>query len=324
MRRMLTAVLLGTGLVIAAAGGTARATGVGERVLPDPMFFPESVTATPDGALFVSSIVTGKIARFAPGSSWPKTFVAAGVNVGTAGVMADPERNVLWACAVDLSFETPSELRAFDLRTGALRAGYRMPDGGVCADIALARGDVYVTDTGAGRIDRVTGIGRGRSEGGRIEVWSDDPQLAGGAPLKINGIAFDGARTFYTTNYSTAELFAVGIARDGSARPAKPVVLDTPMTNPDGIRWCGGFLYVAENANGLSRIDVRNHTRTLIDASLDQPTSLAFVRGAMWIAEGQILRLQLNEPPVLPFKVVRRPAPDCDACQAERRSEDDD
>ena len=133
-------------------------------------------------------------------------------------------------------------------------------------------------------------------------MWSADPQLAGGAPLKINGIAFDGARTLYTTNYSTGELFAVGIARDGSARPARPVVLDTPMTNPDGIRWCGGFLYVAENPNGLSRIDVRNHTRTLIDASLDQPTSLAFVRGAMWITEGQILRLQTNEPPDAPVQ----------------------
>ena len=119
--------------------------------------------------------------------------MAEDVNVGTAGVMADPERNVLWACAVDLSFQTASELRAFDLRTGALRASYPMPDGGVCADIALARGDVYVTDTGGGRIDRVTGIDRGRVEGGRIRVWSADPQLAGGAPLKINGIAFDGA-----------------------------------------------------------------------------------------------------------------------------------
>lgn len=326
MRRMLAVVLVASGLVIATGSAAARASSPSEVPLPGPAFFPESITAAPNGALFVSSLVTGEIVRIPPGFSKPKTLVAAGINVGTAGVMVDPERHVLWACAVDLNVPpTPSELRAFDPRTGALEQSYTMPDGGLCADIALARGDVYVTDTLLGRIVRLTGTDPGSAGGGTLAVWSADPKLAAAPPpafLQINGIAFDGDHTLYTTNYSTAELFAVGIARDGSARPATPVVLDTPMTNPDGIRWCGGFLYVAENPNGLSRIDVRNHTRTLIDASLDQPTSLAFVRDAIWITEGQILRLQTNEPPALPFKVVRRPAPDCDACHAVRRSED--
>ena len=68
-------------------------------------------------------------------------------------------------------------------------------------------------------------------------MWSADPNLAGGASLKINGIAFDGHRTLYTANYSTGELFAVRIGPGGSAEPAEPIPLDTPMTNPDGIRW---------------------------------------------------------------------------------------
>ena len=92
-----------------------------------------------------------------------------------------------------------------------------MPEGGLCADIALARGDVYMTDTLGGRILRLR---NSRCRGGSLEVWSADPQLAGGAILKINGIAFDGRRTLYTTNYSTGELFAVRIAPDGSAEPA--------------------------------------------------------------------------------------------------------
>jgi sugar lactone lactonase YvrE len=306
MRRILGVVLLTAGLVIATGSAAARASGPGELSLPGPAFFPESITAAPGGSLFVSSLVTGEIVRLAPGSSEPRTFVADDVNVGTAGVMVDEERNVLWACAVDLSFQTASELRAFDLRTGALEASYTMPDGGVCADIALARGDVYVTDTLGGRIVRLTTPRRDTALGGTLEVWSDDPKLASGGFLKINGIAFDGRRTLYTTNYSTGELFAVRIARDGSAEPAVPIVLDTPMTNPDGIRWRGGHLYVAENGSGLSRIDPRTGTRTLIDGSLDQPTSLVFVGRDIWITEGQVLRLQAGEPPSLPFKVVRR------------------
>jgi sugar lactone lactonase YvrE len=307
MRRTLGVVLLAAGLVIATGSAAARASSPSELSLPGPAFFPESITAAPNGALFVSSLVTGEIVRFPPGLSKPMTLVSADVNVGTAGVMVDPYRNVLWACAVDLSFQTASQLRAFDLRTGALKASYAMPDGGVCADIALARGDVYVTDTGGGRIVRLTGIDRESVGGGTLAVWSADPKLAGGALLRINGIAFDGYRTLYTTNYSTGELFAVRIGLGGSAEPADPILLDTPMTNPDGIRWRGGYLYVAENPNGLSRVDPRTGTRSVIDGSLDQPTSLVFVDSDMWITEGQVLRLQAGQPPNLPFKVVRRP-----------------
>src|SRR4051794_40605618 len=156
MRRILGVVLLAAGLVIATGTPAARASSPSVLSLPGLAFFPESITAAPGGALFVSSLVTGEIVRFAPGSSEPKTFVADDVNVGTAGVMVDPKRNVLWACAVDLSSQTESQLRAFDLQTGTLVASYLMPKGAVCGDIALARRDVYVTDTLGGRILRLT------------------------------------------------------------------------------------------------------------------------------------------------------------------------
>jgi sugar lactone lactonase YvrE len=297
MRRILVVVLLAAALGIAMGSAAANASGPRELSLPGPAFFPESISAAPNGALFVSSLVTGEIVRFAPGASTSTTFVAPGVNVGTAGVMVDADRNLLWACAVDLSFQTPSQLRAFDLRTGALEASYTIPDGGLCADIVLARGDVYVTDTLLGRILRL--------DREQLKVWSADPQLARGAFLKINGIAFDGRRTFYTTNYSTGELFAVRIGAGGSAEPAVPIQLDTRLINPDGIRWHGGYLYVADNSRGLVRVDPRTGTSTVIDASLDQPTSLAFVGRDVWVTEGQVLRLQANEPPTLPFKLVR-------------------
>ena len=142
MGRILGLVFLAAGSLIAAAPAGARASSPDEVALPGVAFFPESITAAPNGALFVSSLTTGEIVRLAPGSQRATTFVDAGVNVGTAGVMVDPDRDVLWACAVDLTSQPTSELRAFDLRTGALRASYVMPDGGVCADIAIAGGDL--------------------------------------------------------------------------------------------------------------------------------------------------------------------------------------
>jgi sugar lactone lactonase YvrE len=298
MRRMLGVVLLAAGMMIAT--GTAAASTPRELTLPGPAFYPESITAAPNGALFVSSLGTGEIVRFAPGSSRARTFVSADVNVNTAGVMVDPRRNVLWACAVDLTFETPSALRAFDLRTGELEASYPMPLGGLCADIALARGDVYVTDTFGGRIVRLTGA--------ELVVWASDERFRASAPafLGVNGIAFDGRRTLYTTNYSTGELFAVRIGADGAAEPAVSIPVDPSMRNPDGIRWHDGQLYVADNMNGLLRVNPRTGMSHVIDDSLDQPTSLVFVGDDVWVTEGQVLLLQQPEPmPHLPFTVVR-------------------
>lgn len=65
-------------------------------------------------------------------------------------------------------------------------------------------------------------------------MWSQDAQLADGAPLKINGIAFDGHHTLYTTYYSTGALLRIDVNRDGTATPAtvvtlKQVIADLPL-----------------------------------------------------------------------------------------------
>jgi len=287
------------------AAGPAAASGSETRALVLPgYFYPESITAAPDGSLFVSSIATGEMVRFAPGSSDPTPFVG-GVNVQTAGVMVDATRGVLWACAVDLFTNTPSELRAFDLETGDRVASYSMLDGGLCADITLAGGDVYVTDTLNGQIVRLTGTAPGSATGGTFAVWSSDPRFRPpvGAFLGINGIAFDGDQTIYTTNYSTGELFAVPMGPGGSAAEAVEIALDEPLANPDGIRWRGAHLYVADNVKGLLRINPRTGMTKLIDGSLDQPTSLVIVGDGAWVTEGQVLRLPSGQP-ILPFRVV--------------------
>ena len=90
MGRILAVVLLAAGMVTGTGSDAARASSPSELELPGA-FFPESITAAPNGALFVSSLVTGEIVRFAPGSHMAETFVAEDVNVGTAGVMADPD-----------------------------------------------------------------------------------------------------------------------------------------------------------------------------------------------------------------------------------------
>ena len=293
MGRILGVVLLAAGLLIATGSAAARASSPSELSLPGPAFFPESITAAPNGALFVSSLVTGEIVRFAPGSSDADHLRRRRRQRRHRRSHGRPRPR----CALGLRRRPRrrDSVGAARLRPADRGPGDQLPDArrrAVRGHRPRARRRVRDRHrSAAGSSGSPHPIAAGRD--GHLEVWSADPQLAGGAfPVQINGIAFDGDRTLYTTNYSTGELFAVGIAPNGRADPAVPIALDTPMTNPDGIRWHEGYLYIAENANGLSRVDPRTGTRTLIDRSLDQPTSLVIVGCEIWITEGQVLRLQ--------------------------------
>ncbi|MFP2904076.1 SMP-30/gluconolactonase/LRE family protein [Pyxidicoccus sp. 3LFB2] len=281
----------------------------GVLVVPGDNFYPESVAIAPNGTLFTSSITTGQIVKYAPFSSTAQTFVKAGVNVGTAGIFVDAARNTLWACAVDLSFATPTALRAFDLGTGALTASYTVPDGGVCGDIAMARGDVYFTDTLVPRIFRVRWPAGGSNApaSGTLELWSTDPLYSGEGFLQINGLAFDGLNTFYTNNYSTGTVVKVKLKLDGTATAATQLP-GAPFSNPDGIRMLDvNTLLVTENAGALTKVNVNTGARTVVTSLLDQPTSVVVEGRYAWVSEGQVLRLQQGIPPNLPFKLKRVP-----------------
>ena len=181
-----------------------------------------------------------------------------------------------------------------------------MPDGGVCADITLAGGDLYVTDTLLGRILRLTTPDPSSAEDGRLTVWSADRKLAGRPRLsRINGIAFDGAgrSTQPTTARATCPPSGSRTVARRAGRPDPP-----PHTDHDSRRHpvARRYLYVADNGHGVVRVDPRKGKTTVIDESPDQPTSLVFVDDDIWITEGQVLHLQINDPTCLPFKVVRR------------------
>jgi sugar lactone lactonase YvrE len=281
--------------------------------LPGDNFFPESITSSLSGTLYVASITTGEIVRSPRSSRTAQRFVAPGVNVGTAGVAFDDLRQVLWACAVDLTFATPTALRAFSASDGALLASYEVPNGGVCGDIVLARGDVYITDTLLGLIFKLTTPSLLHATAGTLALWADDPAFRGAGFLQINGIAFDGLRTFYTTHYSTGQLLRVRIQRDGSAAAAELIATPRPFQFPDGIRIVrplSASLFVTENTGALTRVDIAGDAATITPlGSFDEPTSVVRTGNDLWVAEGQDLRLQGVEtsPLNLPFTIRRFP-----------------
>src|SRR5437764_808838 len=70
------------------------------------------------------------------------------------GVFAHEPSNTLWVCSADPDANNNTTMvRAFDLKTAALRSAYPFPGGGFCNDIAVTHdGTALVTDTRGGRI----------------------------------------------------------------------------------------------------------------------------------------------------------------------------
>lgn len=285
----------------------------GSEVTLPGAFFPESIAADWDGTLYVSSIATGEIVKISAHSNTPETFVEVGVNTNSTGLLVDVWREVLWSCDVDLSMQSPSELRAFSLSSAELLASYPIPDGGLCADITLSdEGALYVTDTLLARVLKFETPSHYSPQDGDLSVWSADPVLIGSPEnfLKINGIAYSRNHSIYTTNYSTGTLYRIHINHDGSPGEVEIIETDQPLSFPDGIEMVGSHhLLVTQNTGSLVKIKIKKNQGevSVINDNLDQPTSVARVWGQVWVTEGQILRFVGADPSPLnfPFKIRR-------------------
>src|SRR4029077_20156832 len=127
--------------------------------LPGLRAFPESLTSTVDGTLFIGRLGDGGIVRANSRSGDAAVFVASGASETRSilGVFADERANTLWACSNDLSAlggpsgsgDSGSALKGFDLRTGVAKRSVALPGAhAFCNDIAAdARGAIYVTDS---------------------------------------------------------------------------------------------------------------------------------------------------------------------------------
>src|SRR4029077_964923 len=147
--------------LIGAAAAAHAATPPAEIIINGDKIFPESMTSAPDGSVIFGSIGQHAIYRAKPGSATADVWIAPNTEglASVLGVFADPKSNTLWACAGSPPFgpppppgappPAPSNLYAFDLKSGAHKAHYVLPtQGAFCNDIAVdAAGNAYATDT---------------------------------------------------------------------------------------------------------------------------------------------------------------------------------
>src|SRR5262249_34980374 len=94
-------------------------------VLNGAQVFPESITSTSDGTLFIGSTGNGAVYRSLPKSTRAEVWIAPGTSglQRALGVLADEKSNMLWVCA-SASPPNATSIKTFDLTTGAFKSSY--------------------------------------------------------------------------------------------------------------------------------------------------------------------------------------------------------
>ncbi len=271
-------------------------------------FFPEGITISKNGDIYVGSLKENKIVKFKNKKENSELFVPTSSNglMSVIGILADDYNKILWACSsnpgvTNYPSDNPVSLKAFDLDSGAPLQSYEFPNGGFCNDITLdANGNVYVTDSFNPRILRLN-----KSQS-RLETWFENESFKGEG-FNLNGITFVDNK-IYVVKMNSGELFRISIADNGKPHNLTKIDLPRPLNAPDGIKAVNKKnLLVVENKGNLTRINF-NKTITLeiLRDNLDTPTTVAIKGDTAWVLQAQFSHLfgdEKNVPPG-PFEII--------------------
>ena len=307
--------LLAIALAFVAFDRCLAAEGLQAIEIPGDRAFMESITAGPDGILYVSSLASGGIARIKPGASKAEEWIAPAAfgSRSTFGVFADAKSNTLWVCSNDMSglgVDGPghaigSHLKGFDLSTGDGKISAQFPGKmNLCNDMTVASdGPVYVTNSLAPQILQL------KPGGKTLEVWVENKQFQPPSGIGLDGIAIGSDGDIYVNTFNGGDFFRVEV-KDGKPGAVTKLETSRPLKLPDGLRLVSGqnFLMV-EGSGSLDRVTVNGDKVSIetIKDGLKEPTAVAKVGGTAWVTEGQLSHLfnaKANGPPRLPFEIV--------------------
>jgi sugar lactone lactonase YvrE len=297
----------------ALAGSTFAAREPGDIRIDDTAVFPESVTASADGTIYVGS-VKGNVYRALPDSSVAQAWIRHSPENGILtilGVLADDAHDTLWLCSAPNFFgpersEGVTALHAYDLASGAQKGKWDFPGGGTCNDITVAGdGTAFASDTAGGRI---LTLAPGASE---LSVWGADPALVG-----IDGLAFSGDGVLIVNNVRQNQLIRVDRNADGSMGALTILTLNLELGGPDGLRLLSGNRFIqAEGTIGrvhIADIDGDTATITVLNDVLVSSPGVATVGNIAYAIESNIQylldpKLKGQEPEMFVLKAITLP-----------------
>jgi hypothetical protein len=300
-------------MAVCAAGAASLATAAppahiridGQRI------FPESLTSTSNGTVFIGSIGAHAIYRAGPGEDVAKPWIMPerdGLET-VLGVVADERANTLWACSDHfIAAANPqgalATLYAFDLKSGAFKRTYPFPTpNGACDDIAIERdGTVLATDSNNMEVVRLA------PHEDTLHVWVGNGAF-GPKGAFLDGIAVVKGRVLVNT-FVAGKLFSVEVRKDGAAGPVTAVSLDRAVDGPDGMRPFGrdGVLLAEGHGGRLSRITFHGnsgHVVTVADGFTGGPVAVTVVGRFAYVLEGQLD--SMRAPPgtlLMPFRAT--------------------
>jgi sugar lactone lactonase YvrE len=228
------------------------------------------------------------VSRIAPGKSAAEEWIKPGTGGlnGVLGVFADEKGKTLWVCSNNLENKgEATSVKAFDLKTGALKNTYPLPgDGTLCNDIAVAAdGTAYVADTRQGSVVML------RPGSKALEIAVKDPLLAG-----ADGLAFGDTAILYVNSVTAGKLLRLDLGPDGKSKTVVELKLSRPLDRPDGMRAIGkNRLLLAENSGKMSIVTVegpglQNAVVKTIKEGLESTPGVTATRGMAWIVEGKL------------------------------------
>jgi streptogramin lyase len=308
----------------------ASSAGASPASFPLPVdWYPESIAQGPDGAFYVGSWRQGAIVEIGADGASSSILVPPGSNglANGQGVLVDASAGLLWVCSGDLGYttvpSTPSALKSYDLKTGAPRGSYAMPDHGYCNDLAQdSSGTVYVTDSRNPRVLRL------RRQDAALAVWKQDTAFkAGSEGFFLNGIALDGDDRLYVSLVSAVPyLLRIDMDEQGGAGPVVRVAMPRVLKNADAIRiYAPGRMAIFEsNAFGkdgpyggqvsLARLEGKRATLDTVISGLNDPSSGVVAGKRIYFIESKygllIDRKGKDIPANVPFDVQSRALPE--------------
>lgn len=302
-------------LLVAGCASGPRAASRGDILIDGKGVHPESVTSSQDGTLFTGS-VPGTIYRAGPRDTVAVPFITPDAGNGLRsllGVLADDASGRLWVCSVPNSFgprtpgpQAPSEVAAFDLKTGRLAGRWPFPaPGGTCNDLDVAKdGSVYASDTPGGRILKLPRGGKA------LEVVVTDDRLKG-----IDGLAFGADGALYVNNVQTNTLWRVRLPAGGPA-VVSPLTASRRMEGPDGLRHIGNnrFLQAEGTGGRITLVTIEGDTARIevLREGLDSSPGVTRIGDTAYAVEGKIQYLfnpEFRGKDPGPFRAIAIPLP---------------
>ena len=291
-----------------------------EIALPGDRAYPESITATPDGTLYVSSPAVGGVLRIEPQTRMVEEWIKPGAfgSRSTLGVLVDRRSNLVWVCSNDFSsagIPGPSSVpgsfvKGFDLASGEGKVSAELPGKAtLCNDMVVGPdGSLFVTNSLAPQILKL------KPGSHQLEVWLESPEFEQppqGAP-GLDGIAFGDDGNLYVNTFASGNFFRVEV-KDGTPGKITKLKPSRALQFPDGLRSTGGQTFVmAEGGGSVDRVALNGDDVeiTTIKEGIAGPTSVAPVGRTLWVSEGQLPHLfeaAKSGPPHLPFRVIGVP-----------------